>query len=322
MLQRLRIDLPGWAQRQHPVLRYELNKSAQLTRRARLVRVLVICLAVVALLGSGYLIATNRLTQSAGQNPTEAILAILFWPLLVVQVAMRCVAIVMTGAVISEEKRRQTWDSLRATEGGAELTIRTRWAAVFYRLRLPLIAVIGARVLLIVGILYDLTAFQGRYLDLVINGIIPEVALPVAAVLLAFFMTSSLLLPLTGVGFDAALGLLVASLFQQRTYAVLAQILLVLGRVLLALLLVFLATRFISGDLATTDLSSWAVMSAFAAMGDWGLAFLNLGFFGEIWATVPFGVFIGLALLAFSMLQAMLTDWLLAVAIRRAEQNG
>ncbi|MBZ0292712.1 MAG: hypothetical protein K8L99_09150 [Anaerolineae bacterium] len=322
MLQRLRIQLPNWAQREHPILRYELNKSVRLTRRAQYVRALWIVLLTLALLVGGYLIATNLLTQSAGQNLTEALLAVVYWPLLAVQVAVQVVAVLMTANVVSEEKRRQTWDNLRATEGGAELVMRTRWAAVFYRLRLPLIVIAVVRALLILGILYDLTAFQGRYLDLLINGIVPDVALPVAAVLLAFFMTSSLLLPLTGVGFDSALGLLIASIFQHRTYAVLAQILLVGARVLLVGLLVFLATQFVNGDLETTDLAAWTLMGAFGAAGDWGLAFLNLGFYGEVWATIPFGIFMGLALLAFSMLQAMVTDWLLALAIRRAEGSG
>ncbi len=323
MLRRLTtVQLPDWAQRTHPFLRYELTRASHISRRAQYLRALWVVLFGIALIVGGYLIATNLLTQPAGQNPTEAVLAVVYWPLLLIQLAMRVVAFVMTGGVVSEEKRRQTWDSLRATEDGAALTLRTRWAAVFYRLRLPMIVVTVLRVLLIVGILYDLTAFQGRYLDLLINGIVPDVALPIAALLLAFFMTSSLLLPLTGVGFDAAVGLLVASVFQQRTYAVLAQILLVLARVLVAAVLIFGATEFARGALETSDLGAWALITAFAAMGDWGLALLNLGFYGEIWATVPFGIFIGLALLAFSMLQAMLTDWLLTVAIRVAERSG
>ena len=323
MIRRLTtVQLPDWAQRTHPFLRYELTRISHASRRAQYLRALWVVLFGLALIVGGYVVATNLLTQPAGQNLTESALAVIYWPLLLIQLAMRVVAFVMTGGVISEEKRRQTWDSVRATEDGAALTLRTRWAALFYRLRLPLIVVTVIRALLVLGILYDLTAFQGRYLDLLINGIVPDVALPIAAVLLAFFMTSSLLLPLTGVGFDAAVGLLVASVFQQRTYAALAQILLVLARVLIAALLIFGATEFARGSLEASDLGAWLLITTFAAMGDWGLALLNLGFYGEIWATVPFGIFIGLALLVFSMLQAMLTDWLLNVAIRVAERNG
>lgn len=323
MLQRLAIQLPDWAQRNHPILSYELSKSAQLTRRARYFRAFQVVIVGLILAVGGYLIATRLLTQSPGNNITEAALAIVYWPLLMLQVGMRVGAVLLTGSVVSEEMRRQTWDSLRATAGGAELTLRTRWAAVFYKMRGLLLIVTVIRALLIVGILYDLTAFQGRYLDLLINGIVPDVALPIAAVLLAFFMTSSLLLPLTGIGLDAAVGLLIAAYFQQRTYATLAQILWIGLRVLLAAGLVFAATEFINGNIAeASDAGAWLLMGSFAAVSDWGLAFLNLGFYGEIWATIPFGVFMGLVLLVFSMAQAMVTDWLLGVAVKVAERKG
>src|SRR5690606_6660818 len=130
---------------------------------------------------------------------------------------------------------------------GAELTIRTRWAAVFYRIRGLVALVVIVRLVLIAGILIDLTAFHGHYLDLLINGIVPDVPLPVAALLLAFTMTASLLLPLTITGFDAAVGLLIATLLQQRTYAILAQILYVIVRIGLVALLVFVMTQFVNG---------------------------------------------------------------------------
>jgi glycopeptide antibiotics resistance protein len=131
-----------------------------------------------------------------------------------------------------------------------------------------------------------------------------------------------LLLPLTAVGFDAAMGLLIATFLQQRTYAVLAQILYIVFRIMLVGGLVFGATQFVNGDLTTTDLGSWALIGAFASLGDWGLAFLNLGFFGEIWATIPYGIFLGLALLIFSLIQAALTDLIISFSVRVAERRG
>ncbi len=322
MIQRLAVQLPGWASRSHPILRYELSRAPRLSKRAQYFRALWIILLALGLASGGYLIATNFLRQPAGQNLTEQVLAVVFWPLLVVQVGMRISTILLTGGVISEEKRRQTWDNLRATEAGAELTLRTRWASVFYRMRPVLAILLGLRVILIAGILVDLTAFQGRYLDLLINGVTPEVSLPVAAVLLAFFMTAGLLLPLTGVGFDAALGLLIAAVFQQRTYAVIAQILIVLARLLIVGALALAATQFVDGSLDASGLGAWLLVGGFAALGDWGLAFLNLGFYGEMWATIPYGIFFGLALLVFSMLQAAATDWILNLAVRQAERKG
>ena len=78
----------------------------------------------------------------------------------------------------------------------------------------------------------------------------------------------------------------------------------------------------VNGDLVTTDPGAWALVGSFAAFGDWGMSFLNLGFFGEIWATIPFGIVLGLALLAFSLVQAALTDWLISLAVRQAERRG
>lgn len=324
VIRRFGIQLPDWARPEHPILRYELtrNSTRSLPKRTQYLRALGVVLLGLLMLTIGYLLATDLLRQPAGQNLTEEVMAVIFWPLLIIQVILRISTIALTGGVISEEKRRQSWDNLRATEVGASLALRTRWASVFYRLRGLLGIIIATRVILILGILIDLTAFQGRYLDLMINGIVPEIALPVAAVMVAFFMTASLLLPLTGVGLDAAVGLLIAAVLQQRTYSTLAQILFVIARLALVAALTYGATQFVRGDLEASDLGSWLLMAGFAAMGDWGLAYLNLGFYGEQWATVPYGIFIGLALLVFSMAQAALTDAILALAIRQAERKG
>ena len=87
------------------------------------------------------------------------------------------------------------------------------------------------RALLIGLMLWELTAFQGRYLDLLINGIVPDVPLVAAVLLVSFTMTAALLLPLTTVGMDAAIGLLVSALVQQRTYSTLLQAVLIFVRV-------------------------------------------------------------------------------------------
>jgi hypothetical protein len=323
MIQRFTGQLPLWARTDHPMLRYELARAAgRVPRRAKLFRAFWIVLIGLLLAGGGYLIATGFLRQPPGQNLTESAMNVVFWPLLLLQILMSVVTLALTGSTVAEEVRRQTWDNLRATQSGAELTIRTRWAAVFYRIRGLIGAVLVVRVLLILGILYDLTAFQGRYLDLLINGIVPDVPLPAAALLLAFMMTASLLLPVTAVGFDAAIGLLIATIFQQRTYAVLAQVLYIVFRLTVVGALVFGTTQFINGNLPASDPGAWLLAGGFAALGDWGLAFLNLGFFGEIWATIPYGIFLGLALLVFSLGLAALTDAVVALAVRQAEQRG
>ena len=74
--------------------------------------------------------------------------------------------------------------------------------------------------------------------------------------------------------------------------------------------------------LTLSDGTAWLLMGGFAAFGDWGLSFLHLGFFGEIWATIPYGIFLGVALLAFALAGSALTEWILAFATRRAERSG
>src|SRR5258707_804733 len=178
------------------------------------------------------------------------------------------------------------------------------------------------RIGLIVSILYDLTAFQGQYIDLLVNNVMPEVSAVVAALLLAFVMTAGLLLPLTSIGFDAAIGLLVSVTVQQRVYSVLTQVIVVIIRVGIMIALLVAATQFMRGNLTTSDSTGWLLMGGFSTLGDWGLSFLHLGFYGEVWATVPYGIFLGIGLLLFAMAQSAVTEWILALAIRRAERTG
>jgi hypothetical protein len=155
-----------------------------------------------------------------------------------------------------------------------------------------------------------------------INGVVPDISPIVAALLLAFMMTASLLLPLTSIGLDAALGLLVSVTAQQRLYSVMTQLIVVAVRLALVIGLTVGATQFIRGDLSLPDGAAWGLMGAFAGFGDWGLSYLHLGFYSEIWATIPFAIFLGIGLLIFSMAESALTEWVLNLAIRRAERNG
>lgn len=322
MLQRLTGQLPNWARTENPLLRYELGRVTRVPKTRQYVRAAGFIALILVLYWGGYLIATNFLQTDSGQNLTERLIAIVFWPTLVLQVLMQIVALSLTVNVVAEHKRRQTWDNLRATEGGAALAFRTHWAAVFYRLRPMLAVILLVRIILIFGILYDLTAFQGRYIDLLINGVIPDVSPIVAALLLAFLMTASLLLPFTTVGMDAALGLLISVSVQQRIYSVMTQMIIIILRVGLVVGLTYAATQFIRGQLALPDGAAWALMGVFSALGDWGLSFLHLGFYSEIWATIPYAIFMGIGLLLFTMAQSALAELVLALAIRRAERNG
>jgi hypothetical protein len=330
MIQRLSGQLPAWARLEHPALRYGLGKTRALPKRAQYLRALMYIMVILALGAAGYLASTRMLgveisgplREQPAQHATETLLAVVFWPVLAVQVLTRLGVLAMTVNTVNAEKRRQTWDSLRATEHGAELTLRARWAAIFYRLKGLIGLLMLVRVALIIGILVDLTAFRGGYLDRLINGVVPEVPLIVSVVLLAFLMTSSLLLPLTGIGLDAALGLLVSVVVNQRVYTAMFQIFFIFLRLALVIGLFIAMHQFVNGELKLSDEVAWLLVIGFAATGDWALSLLNLSFYGELWAIIPYGIFIGLGLLIFALIQAVVTDGILAYAVRRAERIG
>ncbi len=322
MLQRLGMELPEWARAGHPHIRYELGQVKRVSRRVKYVQAIGISFVIVVLFVIGYFIGTNFLQNSPGQSLTESAMAILFWPTFVLQIILQFAAMTLTVNTVSEQKRRLTWDNLRATEGGASVALRAKWASVYYRLRLLLGLVMVIRIGLVLGILYDLTAFQGRYIDLLINNITPEVSPIVGALLLAVLMTAALLLPLTAVGMQAAIGLLIAVNIQQRIYNVMTQLIIIIVRLLIIVGLTIATTQFINNQITLGDTPAWLLTGAYAAIGDWGLRFLHVGFYSEIWATIPYTIFFGVALLVFALGQSLVTEWILAFTIRRAERIG
>lgn len=323
MIQRFTAQFPVWMRPEHPVLRYTLGNPPQETMRTRATRVIGISLLLGIFIGSGYLIASDFLLENPLDRPlTQMLSDIMFWPTFVLQVILQIGVLVMTIGTIGEEKRRQTWDSLKTTSYGASLALQTRWSAVlFYRLRGFLGLLLIVRLILIGGMLYDLTAFRGQYLNLLIGPTTLEVSLPVGVLLLALMMTASLLLPITNLGFDASFGLLVSTFVEKRTYIALTQIVLVVVRLAAIGLLLLAVTQFRTDTLDATELGTWLILAGFAAIGDWGISFLFLTFYGEIWANIPYGILIGLALVVFALVQAALTDAVLALAIRRAEKS-
>lgn len=321
MIRALIGELPGWARRDHPLLRYELGKQAPLRRRARFVNALVTVTGLLFLVVTGIALATGTFTHPAGANWVESLHAVAYFPLVFVQVIARIAAFSMTADAVGAELRRQNWDHVRATEQGAEMGLRARWIAVFYRMRRMIALVIGTRLLLIGLLLYDLTAFQGRYLDLLTLGIMPEVPPFVGVMLVALFMTAALALPLTGIAFDAAVGLLVSAVAQQRPTNSLLQFFAILLRVTLTVGLLIATWSWLQGTLALPDPVAWALLLALGGAGDWGASTLLLSRSAEIWAAVPYGMFLGAGLIAFALVQAWLAGRILHFAARRAQRG-
>jgi hypothetical protein len=267
----------------------------------------------------GFWIATAGLNHPPGQHPAEALWMVLYWPVLFGQVVTSLNVLASTTNTIDRYRHNQAWDTLRTTPRGIAFVLRTEWVGVFQRLRPILVVLILARIVLIAAIFYHLATTQTVNLSYLIQGIVPTVTPFFSLLLLVCLMTASILLPLTTTGLDAAIGLLVAVYFSQRLYAVIVQLMLSLSRLLLVGGLAFAMIGFVNGDWRLADGWAWLLASAFTTLGDWGLALLNLEFSGLLWATIPYGIFIGAGLLFLALLQAFLADWVLALAIRQAQ---
>ena len=322
MIRRIIGPLPTWAERKHPVLRYELNRQQPtVSVQGIALRIVggVMSLAVLALLG--YLWATNGLQDDPGINPADAIWRILLFPTLFVQTLTVIAAFSLGVEAISDERRRQTWDNLRATPQGATLALRTRWVAVFYRVRSGLLLVIATRLLLVGVVMYQLTSHRGAYLDILTANITPETSLALGVILLATMITASFLLPLTTVGAEAALGLLISATIRNRTFSALLQVLYLLARLAVGAFLLWAITQMLAGEFIVGDAVAWLLVVSSAAFADGGVLLMHLDEAGELWARVPYGVYFGVALLLFALVQALIADGLVALAVRQAERR-
>ncbi|MDQ7027495.1 MAG: hypothetical protein Q9P44_18280 [Anaerolineae bacterium] len=323
MIKRIFGDVPNWAKRENPLLRYEIVRNQpHLTSRARLVRMSGWALIFAFLLLIGYAITTDGFQRGLQMPYTVDIWRILFYPILILQVVLRVAGLSMGVNAISDERRRQTWDNLRSTEMGTEISLRTRWISVlFYRLRGLLVSVMLARIVLVMAILYELTSFQGQYLDILTTRSTPSVPLEFGVILLAGLMTAIVLMPITATGVDVALGLLISSTIRNRALSGILQVLVLIFRVGTTVLLLLLMLQFQNDLLALDSTSAWLLSSGFAVFGDWGLTLTQLTQTGQMWAEIPYSVFIGGLLLLVTLLQVMMASAFLALAVRIAERN-
>jgi hypothetical protein len=213
MMQRLYGQLPDFARPFHPVMRYILSTvSRQGTLRWRVLRGVGLGVFAILMLYFGWQVANGfGVNPIDTPNPLDRIFLVLYWPLTIMQLLMRMTALSSTVSIILSESQRGTWDTLKITTDGAPLLMKTRWAAVFYRLWFFLTILMLARVFFIVVALIDLSSFQGRYLDLLLSGTTPfgpphvstDTSVILGIITVAMMMTASLLGPFTAIAFDA-----------------------------------------------------------------------------------------------------------------------
>ncbi len=314
----------GWLARWRDLLPADPLPRGQSAAGDARSRLLAAALMLLAFFGSGYLIASDMLCTNPFERPySRWLVDILYWPAFAVQISLQVLVLAQAANTVGESVRRQTWDSLRVTPLGAGLLLRRRWWRLLAgQLRGLLALLLAVRLLLLTGVLVEMAAFRGEHLSYLSAWAQPAVPAPLGLALLALALAAAFLLPLTGLAFDAALGLLISTWVRQRVYVSLALVTLVALRLALVFLLLSGVEQFRASALDLPAVGVWLLLVAFTLVGDWGLALLSLGFVGgQVWAGLPLGVLIGVALVIGALLQAALADALLALASREAERR-
>lgn len=312
--------IPDWAQPTNPLLRYEITRAQPDDHpRSRFVRVTGNVLLLSTTLLIGIFIATDGLQTPAGNNFIDASWQVIVIPIFALQVLLRVLALVVGFNSIGDDRRRHTWDSVRATELGTAIALRARWLSVLYRLRGLFLLTIGARIVLVGGVLIQLTSHRGAMLDAMLLNAVPVLPTIAGVLLLAAIITGAMLLPVTAAGFDAALGLLIAAAIPSRTFGAIVQLLAVAARVALTVGVTLAALAWLTGGLMLPEPVAWGVFGLFSTSGDLGLYLLNLPQAGSLWALLPYSIFFGVLLTLWALLQVRLTDILLARAVHFAD---
>lgn len=309
-----------WAEQSKPLLRYEQSRNAaNQSSQSRLWRVLGWVGLLSALLLVGYFFATNAAQTSLERPYSLAIWRVLILPLFLMQVIFQVAAFSLGMGAVGAERRHQTWDNLRATERGTEISLQTRFPAIFTQLAGFAAFIMLGRIVLLGAILYEVTSFQGDFLNLLSARSNPSVSLELGMILLGAFMTAFVLLPITATSFNIALGLFLSAWMRNRVSSAIVQMLIIALRFVSAGILVYFAWQFAHGGLELDPLAALALLSTSTAFGDWGLLLSQLSMAGEFWRTVPFTIFIGFGLLLWLIVQVALTQALVKLAVRAAE---
>jgi hypothetical protein len=299
-------------------LRYLLGKSRHASRRS-LVLHLLLAIVYIAVL----IVGAAALNVAQG-SPSGIVSAALYVPTVLAQALVSAAAFGFTIHTVHNLRRKQSWDSLRATAGGSAAAMRAAWAStVYYRLSGMFgVLVYAPRLVLFGFLLWDLTAFRGDYLTLIAGGHQPSITPPLEILLLGAFVAATFLLPLSAVGLEAAVGLLFSTFARSRQTASLIQIVLTVARFVWGVAPVLMVSTIISGVPTGAEIDpigAWVKLLLNGAAGDWGISTLHATAVDTVWSAVPYSAYIGVALLGVVLLHSGLTALILRWAARRAQ---
>lgn len=321
MLKRLLLgDLPAWMTVESPLLRYQIDshlKPATLSLR-RLIT-WVGGLSSLIILSYAYLALGLQLSRPTSLSMTFWWL--LFIPLTILQIALRLAVFWLAAQSIQRNRQQNTWDQLRVTTVGIDLGLRTRLIAILAQVRILLSIVLITRGIAILFLFYDLTAFNGDYLYLALQQAQPQTPFIFGVLLLAAFIIAFLLMPLSALSLDISLGLMIAAHIKNRTTAIMIQVLVMVSRIVLSIVLVGTAWRWLlNSGTATTVPDLWSWLSL-ALIGDWGISLMPFSTLTNLWIMVPQMLFMGMLLLLAMLGQLALTDAIMTMTIRAAQTH-
>ncbi|MCY4538755.1 MAG: hypothetical protein OXE52_11055 [Chloroflexi bacterium] len=306
--------LPDWAHPDHPILQYELAQRRLTVSRWK--SALQLFLLGMILGGGGYLYASAASINAGAGNLADFLWRGLYFPSLLVQTATVLAALAFGIGSVEGDRSRQTWDSLRVTEFGAGMTLRARWAAILYRLRAPIIALLLARLVLQFAMIANLTAFGGGYLR-VLGSSIAELWITLPMVVL--LMTAQTLLPLATAGAAGAFGILISVAIKQRLFALAIQLVLSVTVVAAVAGGLIAVTSALQGEMTASDGLRFFLFLGYSGFADGGMLLANLGSLGAVWKTLPQGAYLSIGLLSTLIVQAFVTDIFLSLAVHLAE---
>ncbi|MCY3977954.1 MAG: hypothetical protein OXG23_07625 [Chloroflexi bacterium] len=312
--------LPEWAQPDHPLLQYELAQTRGKGGRFGLKLQLVLLSLLIG--GSALLYAAATRNPQSAANLTGVFWRSMYYPALVLQVITLIMAFALGAAAVGGERSRKTWDHLRVTEFGAGVALRARWAGILYRLRAPILLILLIRLILVGGIVYDLTAFGGLYPAMLGAQATPPLPWRLDLLLIALAVLLNLLLPLAAIAAVAALGILISVAVKERVYAAIIQILVVLAQLIASLAGALAIAQTIARDASGADDWSYALFFGYSAFGDLGLLLAQLGSLGEVWNRVPNGATIIVCLMVILVALGAAADGMMWLAGGLSESRG
>lgn len=308
--------LPAWALPDHPAVRLTLREHHRQWRWTRWLWATAGYLSV--------LFITGQRVNFPSLTWAETIISLLLIPTLLGQAALSAVIYGYTLDAIHLLRQNEVWDVIRSTIGGTAQVVRGVWAASFYRIAGWIwVVVFVPRVMLLGVLLLDATSFRGELIDQMASAAVPSVPWPWGGVLLALWVTGVMLMPLAVLGTDGALGLWLSTFVQARWMTGPILIGLTIWRFISALVsVVFMLHLIQPWDVVPFSLESvgWGVLLLNAQAGDWGMAYLNMVQLERWWQTIPYSVYLGVALIGLVLVNLLLSEALLKWAARRAQR--